>query len=927
MSTPGSGLRLLGRRSECAALEDLVASVRAGPSRALVLRGEAGMGKTALLEYLVERASRFTIARAAGVESEMELAFAGLHQLCAPFVQRLERLPGPQRDALGTAFGLRDGEAPDRFLVGLAVLSLLSDVAEERPLICVLDDAQWLDEGTAQALAIVARRLGAESVGLVFAVREPIGARHLEGLEELVVGGLDDRDARELLAAVLTGPLDERVRDRIVEETGGNPLALLELPRGRSPAELAGGFGLDGGPALAGRIEESFRERLAPLPPATRLLLLIAAAEPVGDPLPVWKAATALGIDAAAAGPATAVDLVELGAQIRFRHPLVRSAIYNAAAPEDRQRVHRALAEATDAEVDPDRRAWHRAQATDGLDEEVAAELEQSAGRARARGGLAAGAAFHERAAELTPNPERRARRALVAAQSKQQAGAPDAALRLLAAAEAGPLDELDRAQAQLLRAQVTFAATRGRDAPPLLLEAAKRLEPLDATLARETYLEALAAALSADRLVRGGDAREVAAAVLAADWGPSSRDLPRACDLLLNALALLTTEGYTAGAPALKVALRAFRDEPLSEEDELRWIWLACHIARALCDDEAWDELTARQVELARRAGAFALLPVALDDRFTVDLFAGRLAVATSLAAEADAVAEATGSHVSLSSAVSLANWCGRDAEARALTEARRHDALRHGAGLWLRASDWSIAVRYNGLGRYDDALAAAERAAEDPHGLGVAPWVLSDLIEAAVRSGHPDRAAGPLEWLGDIAEANGSEFAFGHYARSRALLSEGTTAERLYREAIERLGRTRIRVSLARAHLVYGEWLRRENRRVDAREQLRVAHEMLTDMGMEAFAERARGELLATGETVRKRTVETLDELTPQEAQIARMAADRLTNPEIGAQLFLSPRTVEWHLHKVFGKLGISSRKELRSALPDAGAAVVLA
>jgi DNA-binding CsgD family transcriptional regulator len=927
MSGPGSQTQLLGRRSECAALEELATSVRAGASRALVLRGEAGAGKSALLEYLVERSSGFSIARAAGVEYEMELAFGGLHQLCAPFVERLERLPGPQRDALGTSFGLRDGDAPDRFLVGLAVLSLLSDVAEERPLICVLDDAQWLDAASAQALAFVARRLGAESVGLVFAVRESNGERHFPGLPELLVGGLDDRDARELLAAVVAGPLDERVRDRIVEETRGNPLALLELPRGRSPAELAGGFGLDGGPALSGRIEESFRERLEPLPSITRLLLLIAAAEPVGDPLPVWKAATALGIDAGAAGPATAGGLIELGAQVRFRHPLVRSAVYNAAAPDDRQRVHRALAEATDADADPDRRAWHRAQATDGLDEDVAAELERSAGRARARGGLAACAAFDERAAELTPDPKRRAKRALVAAQRKHQAGAPDAALRLLAMAEAGPLEELDHARAQLLQAQITFAETRGRDAPPLLLEAAKRLEPLDATLARETYLEAFAAALSADRLVRAGDTREVAAAVLAADWGPSSREHSRACDLLLDGLALLTTEGYTTGAPALKVALRAFRDEPLSEEEELRWIWLACHIARALCDDEAWDELTARQVELARRAGALALLPVALDERFIMDLFAGRLAVATSLAAEADAVAEATGSHLSLSSAIALANWLGRDAEAQALAEARRQEAQRHGEGLWFRASDWSVAVRYNGLGRYDEALAAAERAIEDPRGMGVAPWMLSDLIEAAARSGHPERAAGPVEWLGEIAEANGSEFAFGHHARSRALLSEGRTAEVLYREAIERLGRTRIRVSLARAHLIYGEWLRRENRRVDAREQLRVAHEMLADMGNAAFAERARGELLATGETVRKRTIETRDELTPQEAQIARLAADRLTNPEIGAQLFLSPRTVEWHLHKVFGKLGIRSRKELRSALPTGGRAAVLA
>ena len=899
-----------------------MASVREGLSRALVLRGEPGVGKSALLEYLVRRASGCVIARAAGVESEMELAFAGLHQLCAPFVDRLDRLPGPQREALGTALGLREGDAPDRFLVGLSVLSLLSDAAEDRPLVCVVDDAQWLDGASSQALAFVARRLGAESVGLVFAVREPAGEQHLEGLPELFVDGLDDGDAQALLEAVMAGPLDERVRDRIVAETRGNPLALLELPHGRTPAELAGGFGLNGGPgnlSPPARIEERFQERLAELPPATRLLLLVAAAEPVGDPLLVWKAAAALGIEGGAADPATVAGLVELGAQVRFRHPLVRSAVYRAAVPRDRRRVHEALAEATDAELDPDRRAWHRAQATAGLDEDVAAELERSASRARARGGLAAGAAFHERAAELTPDPERRAQRALAAAQGKHQAGAPDAALHLLAMAEAGPLGELEQARAQLLHAQVTFATTRGRDAPPLLLAAAKRLDPLDAELAHATYLEAFAAAFVADRLAVGGDAREVAAAVLATDWEPLR--LPRPCGLMMTGLALLTCQGYAMGAPALKQALRAFRDVRLSEEEELRWLWLACHIARALGDDVAWDELTARQVELARRAGALLLLPVALDDRIHVDLFAGRIAVAMSLAAEAAAVVEATGSRISLRGPIALANWRGEEAEARTLIEAQRQDVMSRGEGLWLAHTDWGSAVRYNGLGRYDDALAAAERAAEDPRGLGTPTWVLADLIEAAVRSGKPERAAGPLERLAEIAEANGTDWALGFLARSRALLAERHAAEPLYRAGIERLDRTRIRVALARTVLVYGEWLRRENRRVDAREQLRAAHEMLTDVGMEAFAERARRELLATGETVRKRTVETLDDLTPQEAQIGRMAADGFTNPEIGAQLFLSPRTVEWHLRKVFGKLGISSRRQLRTALPDTG------
>jgi DNA-binding CsgD family transcriptional regulator len=923
MSTAGSTAQLYGRRSECAALDELVTSVRSGASRVLVLRGEAGVGKSALLEYLLQHATGCGFARATGVELEMELPYAGLQQLCAPFLDRLESLPGPQRNALGTAFALRAGGAPDRFTVGLAVLSLLSEVAEERPLICIVDDGQWLDEGSAQALAFVARRLGEEAVAMVFALREPSGDRQFNGLPELAVDGLDDRAALELLGTVLAGPIDEEVRDRIVAEARGNPLALLELPRLRPTlTELAGGFGLSDGRSLSRRIEQSFTERLAPLPPATRLLLLVAAAEPIGDPVLVWRAAAELGIGPDAAGPATGAELIDFGTQVRFSHPLVRSAVKAAASADERHRVHRALAAVTDAEADPDRRAWHLANATVGLDEEVAAELERSAGRARARGGLAAEAAFHERAVELTPDPTRRAQRALLAAKSKHRAGANETALRLLSVAQAGPLEELDRARAQLLHAQVTFAMTRGRDAPPLLLEAARRLERLDPTLARETYLEAFAAALSADRLAQGG-MREVAAAVLSADWEHSKR----ARDLLLDGLARLTCEGYVAAAPALKVALRAFRDEQLSEEEELHWLWLASRIARALADDEAWDELTARHVELARRTGAFSLLPLALTDRMDVELVSGRFAAAISLAAEADAVVEATGSHLAQRTAIILANWRGRDAEATALIEAGQQEVLRRGEGLWVVANDWGSAQRYNGLGRYDEALAAAERAADDLRGLGQSIWVLTELIEAAVRSDQAERATGPASQLAERAHAADTDLALGAYARVAAMLADGAAAERLYREAIGRLSRIHTRNSerLARAHLVYGEWLRREHRRVDAREQLRVAHEMLTGMGADAFAERARRELQATGETARKRTVETLDDLTPQEAQVARLAADGQTNPEIGAQLFLSPRTVEWHLGKVFGKLGIGSRKELRSALSDIGASAV--
>jgi DNA-binding CsgD family transcriptional regulator len=908
------GLR--GRRPECEVLDDLLASVRTGRSRVLILRGEAGIGKTALLEHVGGSASGFGVARAAGVESEMELPHAALHQLCAPFADRIDGLPGPQRDALGTAFGRHGGDAPSPFLVGLAVLGLLSDVAEEKPLLLIVDDAQWLDEASSQTLAFVARRLGAESVAMVVAMRDRAGKDDFGRLDELVVRGLGEHDARALLETVLTGPLDDGVRDRLVAETRGNPLGLLELPRGLTPAEMAGGFGIPYASSLAGRIEESFRRRLAPLPPSTRTLLLVASAEPVGDPVPVWRAAGGLGVEPAAR--VAAADLVEFGGQVRFRHPLVRSAVYRAASAEERERAHRALAEATDPDVDPDRRAWHRAHATPAYDEDVAAELERSAGRAQGRGGLAAAAAFLERAAELTPEPARRARRALAATQSKQRAGAPDAALRLLALAEAGPLDELDQARAELLRAQVTFAVTRGGDAPQLLLEAAKRLEPLDGALARETYLDALAAALFADQLTRGSGVREIAEAVLAAEWGESSRRSQGAFDLLLEGIAVVTIEGYAAGAPTLKRALRAFRDEPMSDEDALRWLWLACRAARALGDEVSWDELSERQARLAREAGELSLLPIALAERFSLQLYLGDYVAAEALVVETDAVAQATGSRQAPQGAI-LAALRGEEAEANALIDAARHEVVDRGEGLWLVSTEWASAVLFNGLGRYAEALAAAQQAVNHPHELGVTTWVLPEFIEAAARSGHPERAAGALRRLHEISSAAGTDWALGVEARSRALLSDGDVAESLYREAIARLTRTRVRTGLARAHLVYGEWLRRERRRSDARDQLRTAHRRYVDIGMNGFAERARRELMATGETVRKRSPDTRDDLTAQESQIARLAAEGCTNVEIGAQLFISPRTVEWHLRGVFTKLGIHSRKELSAAADD--------
>jgi DNA-binding CsgD family transcriptional regulator len=908
---------LLGRRGERETLDRLLEAVRGGESRALVLRGEPGVGKTALLEYAIGSASELRVVRAVGVGSEMELAFAGLQQLCASMLNRLERLPGPQRDALATAFGLRAGGTPDRFLVGLAALGLLSEVAGDQPLLCVVDDAQWLDRASAQALGLIARRLVAESVALVFATRATGEEQELAGLPDLVVEGLRDGDARALLRSVIRGPLDDRVRDRIVAETRGNPLALLELPRGLTPAELAGGFGLPHAPPLPGRIEDSFRRRLAPLPARTRQLLLVAAAEPAGEPVLVWRAADRLGIGVGDATPAVAAGLLEFGARVRFRHPLVRSAVYRAAAPEDRRRVHQALAEATDPDVDPDRRAWHRAQAAPGPDESVATELERSAGRARGRGGVAAAAAFLERAAELTPDPARRAQRALTAAQAKHDAGAPGAALALLATAEPGPLDEVQRAGIDVLRARIAFATSRGGDAPPLLLKAAKRLEPLDVTLARETYLEAFSAAIFAGRLATEVGLREVAEAARRA---PRSSRPPRPADLLLDGLTLLITEGHAAGVPVLKRALTAFRGESVSIEEELRWLWHACRVAMKLWDDESWFVLSTRAVQLAREVGTLTVLPQALNLHAGIHIFAGEFDIAEALRDEEHEVSAAIGLPDVAYTRLILAGWRGQQPETAQMIAASERDAIARGEGRTIGAGDYAAAVLYNGLGRYADALAAARRFSEQPEELVFSTWGSFELIEAATRTGRSDVAADELVQLSEGTSAAGTDWALGAEAHSRALLSEDEDAEDLYREAIERLTRTRARAWLARAHLVYGEWLRRQRRRLDAREQLRTAHEMLAAMGAEGFAQRAARELVATGGTARRRTVEASKGLTRQEAQIARLARDGLSNAEIGARLFISPRTAEYHLHKVFGKLDITSRTELGGALPAA-------
>ena len=907
---PGRRIGLLGRPSECALLGGLLEDIGRSEGRSLVLRGEPGIGKTALLHYLIETARDCTVLRAVGVESEMELAYASLFQLCGTLLDRLGRLPAPQREALEIVFGLSAGAAPDRFLVGLAVLNLFAEVAEDRPLLCVIDDAQWLDQASALTLAFVARRLLAEPVGIVFAAREP--GEELQHLRELGVHGLGDWDARALLASAVRFGLNEQVRERIIAETRGNPLALLELPRGLTATQLAGGFGLAVPQALSGQIEQAFVRRLEPLSEETRRLLLVAAAEPLGDAILLWRAADRLGIGPAAAGGAEAEGLLAIGERVTFRHPLARSAVYRSASPQERRAVHLALAEATDREVDPDRRAWHLAAAAAGPDEQVAGELERSAGRAQARGGLAAAAAFLNRSVALTLDPVRRAERALAAAQANVQAGAFDAALGLLADVEVGLPDDLHRARVELLRGQVAFAAGHGSDAPPLLLGAARRLEALEPDLARQTYLDAWIAAMFAGCLASAGGLQEVSRAARAA---LQPVEAVRTHDLLLDAFTTLITEGPAAAGPLLRRAADAFCSQEGSLEDELRWGWLGPAVANQLWDFEAWSTILGRQVELARDAGALARLSIDLNSLAIHDAWSGDFPTATSLIGELDAVTEATGTYIAPYARMLLAALQGQEAELSVLVDATIDRATARGEGVAVTWARWAAAILHNGKGRYEEALAPAEQAGDGLPGLFFSSWALPELIEAASRSGNTQLGVAALERLSQTTAAAGTDWGLGIEARSRALLGEGETADRLYQEAIARLSRTRLRPELARAHLLYGEWLRREQRRVDARAQLRAAYEQFTSIGMEAFAERARGELLVTGEKVRKRTVEPHHELTSQEVQAARLAARGLSNAEIGAQLFLSPRTVEWHLRKVYGKLGLKSRRELEN------------
>ena len=916
---------LYGRAAECALLDETIAAVAPGSCRVLVLRGEAGAGKTALLDHLAARAEKFCRIGVSGVESDMELAYAGLQQLCAPLLGHLDALPAPQREALAVAFGLGAGDTPDRFLVGLAVLSLFAAAAAEQPLLAVVDDAQWLDQVSLQTLSFVARRLLAEPVALVFGVRDH--PELLVGLPELAVRGLSDADARELLDSVMFAGLDPRVRDRVIAETRGLPLAILEVPRSVSAAELSGGFWIAGKRSSPAAVEQTYVRRIRSLPADTQRLLLLAAAEPLGDAGLFVRAAEQLDVPVSALAPAEADGLIEFGSRMRFSHPLIRSAAYRAGDLLDRREIHRALAGATDAQLDPDRKAWHAAQAADGPDDDVAAELERCAVRAQGRGGVAAAATFLERATVLTADPALRTARALAAAHAKRDAADTDAADALLAVAELAELTPLQRAQVARLRAQMQFVRSRSGDtgapavadtAPPLLA-AADALQGLDDEASRESYLEAVAALMYAGRAAPPGRLVEAAEAALAA---LARVDEPlRPVDVLLQGVAERITGGAGAGTAALGRALAEMRE--LADSDEAavgRWLRVpAFPILQESAAHELWDQstvvhLSTAAVTHARRGGALAGLPRALAYRAGAHRLNGEFDVAAQLLDEATSISSATMARSPVRyHELMLAAWRGDAAHAEGAIAALTADAASRGEGRLQSLGSYAAAVLHNGGGRYAEAFAAAADCCASEN-LGFHGVCLYELVEAATRTGALDAARDAVTHL--QAGAGTTDWGRGVLAAAEAMVADDASAADLFAEAVERLRDCEAGVHLARTRLQYGEWLRRANRRTDARRELTAAHEMFTGMGARGFAERARRELVATGEKVRaSKAGGSASALTAQEAQIAGLVAEGMTNAEIGAALFISAHTVEWHLRKVFAKLGITSRRQLRT------------
>lgn len=906
---------LIGRARQQRRITDLIDAARRGRSGVLTIRGEAGIGKTALLLDAAAQCADFRILHISGAESEMELAYAAVQQLCAPLIDLFGSLPEPQERALRVAVGIGTGDPPDRLLVGLAVLTLLGEAGRVRPTLCVVDDAQWVDAASLQALAIVARRIHVDSVAMLFAARDRGADRELSGLPELFVNGLDDDDAAALLAASVPGRISDRMREMIILEAAGNPLALQELHDALTPEALAGGDGVVGLMSRADRIEHTYGVRFRALPEDTRTLLLLAAADQAGRPDWFWTAAADLGVGGEAVFEAEEAELITFNdKRIHFRHPLMRAAVYRSAAVHERQRVHAALAGAVDDPAAEDCRTWHLAHAASLPDEHVAGELERSAQRAYARGGVAASASFLAHAARLTPDRARRAERALAAAQANLDAGAPSGAARLLSVAERATDSDVLKARTELVRAKISFASNRRGDAAPLLLAAAKRLEPFDPRVARETYLEAVTAAVLAGRLAHGQNHSALAVAE-AARQAPPAASPPRAVDLLLDGLVVRLAEGLVAAAPLLKGALAQYVREENEGTADPRWHDITHRVCLDLLDQETYNFLVVRQVERLRSAGALTVLGLALQTHAAVCIGAGNFDQAATLLNESDGIIAATGNPLPNSVRTYLLAWRGEEQHCRELMQTTIEHARSRGEGFDITGVHYAAATLHNGLGQYEEALAAGVSGTRHDD-LGMRGVLLVELIEAAVRCGEMSVARDALVRLKEQTDVSGTPTALGMAARSTALVSDGPAAEDGYREALLHLERSPRFVLLPRTHLIYGEWLRRAKRKGDARVQLRLAYDMFTQMGAEGFAQRARRELRATGEVLLSRSKSTGTRLTAQEGQIASLARHGYTNAEIAGQLFISPRTVEWHLGRIFAKLGVTSRRELRNA-----------
>jgi DNA-binding CsgD family transcriptional regulator len=911
VTSAGPAQPLLGREAECAAIDGVLDAARGGASGALVLFGEPGIGKSALLDYAVGAASDMRVLRSRGSDSELGFRYAGLRQLLEPVLAGVSDLPEPQRDALGSSLGLTAHTSPDDFLVGLSVLTLLSDAGATGPLLCTIDDAQWLDEPSARILAFVGARLEEEGIALL-AASDRNGDGLLGGLPQLQVEGLGVDAARALLGGALSVPLDDLVQTTIVSELGGNPLALLQLPGELSPAQLAGNVSLPKPLPLGRRLEESYLRRVHELPPETQQLLLVAAAEPGGDRALLRRAADRLGLATGVVESVETSGLLEHGNELTFRHTFVRAAVYAAANELELRRAHDALAAATDRTVAPDRWAWHRGAAATGPDEEIALELEGVADQVVELRGYAAAAALLERAAQLSSDEADAAARRLAAARAELTAGAPRRAAALLELAAPKLEDELHRAEALSLRGALALALGENGHTSGMLLRAAQAFEPFDVRLARDTHLEAIMAALFAGRLAKRGALREASRAARAAPRVDENNE--SAADMLLDGLAALVLDGPAAAAPALTQGIELLRDF-----GDLRWVGLAGHAASELWDDEALHALATRRVRLARETGALAILPNALSQLGGYEVLVGRFDAADSCFEEGRSISVSTGNQgivgrVDLGT-VYVGAWRGNE-ETRALAQAHARDATARGVGVLASLAFLAQAVLENGLGHYEAALAAAQEAA-DGKPFWVATRVLPELVEAAARSDERELADLAVVQLAATVLPTSTEWGLGLLARCRALLAPDGDADELHQDAIDHLRRCRAVPELARARLLYGEWLRRRGRRKKAREQLSLAYEMFDSMGAGAFADRAATELGATGARVRTRTPGSVDVLTPHEARIARLAIEGASNSEIAAQLFISPRTVEYHLHKIFRKLGISSRTQLARAL----------